>query len=452
MFTRRALVVALSLVVAHVIAAPASAQSADVRRPFRGLFGAPSSSESPHSLTLTASTFAAYDDNVLEGLADRQVDSRWLQQSGTYYGANAGLNYNFTLDGERYDLGGQAGAQVNYFHHEGGGDVLPSYQGSVTFGARITRSMTFSARQTIGYTSLYVAGLGPPVDDELGGEIAIPDDPAFALFEQRALLGATRLSVSQTLGRYASVGGSYHFRMRQAIDTRSENSPLRDYTSHTGSVGIQYGRPMTRHSTLRLGYRLRVSDRARLDGEPDVMHHIDAGVDYSRALSISRRTFLSFGSGSAIVVSDELPAEDTDRRVSARLTGNVVLTHEIGRTWTADLRYSRGFRTREGFDALYFTDALTASIGGLVSRRLSLGANAVWAQSSREQEASRKHGNRYASAYATYGITSYLAAYARYVYIWYRSDEGITLDDRFPQQMDRQGVRVGLTTSLSLIR
>jgi hypothetical protein len=151
-------------------------------------------------------------------------------------------------------------------------------------------------------------------------------------------------------------------------------------------------------------------------------------------------------------VSDEVPATDGERRIRARLTGNVGLVHEIGRSWTADLRYSRGFRTHEGFDRLYFTDALVASIGGLVTRRLQLGANATWAESSLDYDVSRRHSNRSASAQATYGITSFLAAYARYVYVHYRFDEGIPLDERFPRQLDRHGVRVGLTASVPLIR
>ena len=453
MFTRRALVVALSLMVTQVTAAQVSAQgSDDVRRPFRGLFGAPSSPDSPHSLTLTGSVFAAYDDNVLEGLANRQIGSRWLQKSGTYFGSNAGLNYTFNLDGERFDFGGQAGAQVNYFHHQDGGNTLPAYQGAIEFGARITRSMSFSARQTVGYSSSYTATLGPVVDDDLGAEIAIADDPALALFEQRAVLSATKVTLSQQFGRYASLGASYHLRSRRGFDSTSESSPLRDYTSQTATAGFQYSRPMTRNATLRLGYGVRVSDRRRVTAEPQMMHNIDAGVDYSRALSFSRRTFLSFGSGSAIAVSDKLPATDEGRRVRARLTGNVALTHEIGRTWTADLRYSRGFRTREGFDDLYFTDAVTASVGGLISRRLSLGGNAIWAQSALDRDSTRNQGTQSASIQATYGITSFLGAYARYVYIRYRVDQGITLDDRIPRQLDRQGIRVGLTTSVPLIR
>jgi hypothetical protein len=453
MLPRRAIAVGvLSLIVTCVTAAPVSAQGSDVRRPFRGLFGAPSSSENPHSLVATASVYAAYDENVYEGLTGRRIGSPWFQKSGTYQGANAGLNYSFDKDGERFDFGLRTGAQVNYFRHEERSDVLPAYQGSADFGARLTRSLSLSVRQNVAYSSVYASTLAPRVDDDFGAELGVADDLDLGLFQQKAVHSATRVNLSQTIGRYSSLGVSYHLRTRKSLETEVEDSPLREYTSQTATAGFQYAKPLTRSATLRLGYGIRWSDRKRVAGEPDIMHNIDAGVDYSRALSFSRRTSFSFGTGSAITVSDEVPATDGNRRVRAWLLGNAALVHEIGRTWTAALTYSRGFRTREGFDQLYFTDALTASVGGLVTRRLQLGGAVTWAESSIESGASRQHSNRSAVAQATYGITSFLAAYASYVYVKYRFDEGILLDERFPRQLDRQGVRVGLTTSVPLIR
>ena len=455
MFTRRAIVVAAALTVTSVTAASVHAQSPEppeIRRPYRGMFGGPSSSEGPHSLTLSGSAYGAYDDNVYEAIADRRVGSPWLQQSGTYLGLNAGLNYTFQMEGERFDLRAQTGAQVTYFLREEESDALPAYQGNVEMGAQLTQSLSLGVRQNVGYTSLYASTLAPRLDEEFGAEIGVPDDPDLGLFQQRALYSATRVNLSQTFGRYSTLGVSYHVRNRRALESEVEDSVLGDYVSHAATAGFQYARPMTRNATLRLGYGIRWSDRQRVSGEPDLMHNIDVGVDYSRALSFSRRTFFTFGTGSAITVSDEVPATDTGQRVRAWLLGNAALVHEMGRTWTADLRYSRGFRTREGFDQLYFTDALTASIGGFVSRRLSLNANATWAESSLDYDSTRQHSNQYATAQATFGLTSFLAAYARYVYVKYRFDENVSLDPTFPRQLDRHGIRVGLTTSVPLIR
>jgi hypothetical protein len=146
-----------------------------------------------------------------------------------------------------------------------------------------------------------------------------------------------------------------------------------------------------------------------------------------------------------------VPATDGQRRTSVRLTGHAALVHHLGRTWTASLQYSRGFRTQDGLDQLYFTDAVTAGIGGLVSRRLSLSANANWATSSLEY-GSGGHAGTSASAEANYALNRFLALYAHYVFYKYAYDDLIQLDARIPRELDRHGVRVGVTTSVPFIR
>lgn len=459
MRTRRAFVVAALLTVTPVTVAGVWAQTTEPqpaaeRRPFRGIFGAPASAESPHSLFLTGSVFAAYDDNVTEGLSDRRVGAPWLQKPGTYQGANAGLNYTFSLDGERVDLRGGAGAQIQYFRHEDRSGTLPSTQADVALNLRLSSSLTFSVRQSAAYRSTYNAALTMPVDEEGAHVIGAATDPALDLFEWRAVQLATRVNLSQRFGRYASLGASYHLRSTTTLDQESPDSRFHDYTAHTGSIGFLYSRPMTRAATLQLGYGIRVTDGRSRTGEPEIMHNVNAGVNYSRALSFSRRTSVRFGTGSAILVSEPVAGttEEGGRRTQARLTGHAALVHEIGRTWTADLGYTRGFRTRDGFDQLYFTDAITANLGGLISRRISFTATGTWADSSIGEGRLKGHRGQSASAQLTYGLTRFLALYSTYVYTHYRFDEGIQLDDRFPRQLDRHGVRVGVTTSVPLIR
>ncbi len=112
----------------------------------------------------------------------------------------------------------------------------------------------------------------------------------------------------------------------------------------------------------------------------------------------------------------------------------------------------RGFRTQAGFDELYFTDAVVAHLGGLISRRLSFSATGSWAMSSVGDVDSKNQRDQSASAQLNYGLTRMLALYAQYNYYFYRYDESVALDNRFPRNLDRHGVRVGLTTSIPLLR
>jgi hypothetical protein len=458
MFFRRVIAAAAVLTVIGVTAAEVRAQPAPesqaVRRPYRGLFGGPGS-PGPHSLVFTGSVYAAYDDNVIEAVSNRRVNRPWLQESGTYAGADAGLSYGFATQGQRTSLGGQLGGRVSYYRHGERSDVLPSSNADVSFGLRLTKSLNLDVRESVAYSSNYNGALAPQLLEESGHDIGTAPIADLDLFGQEALRTATTVSLSQRFGRHTSLAGGYHFRSQDVLETEQPDSRFRDYRTHAGSVKLGYARPVSRHATLNLGYGIRVSDRRSRTGEPAVMHNIDAGVDYSRALSFSRRTSFTFGTGSGIAVTERIDnaTGDGDRRTRARLTGHASLTHEMGRTWTADLTYSRGFQTREGFDELYFTDAVSASVGGLVTRRLSFSAGAAWADSSLERGGGNNgHRGTSATAQATFGLTRFVGFFTRYVYYHYRYGNNITLDDRFPRQLDRHGVRVGLTTSVPLIR
>jgi hypothetical protein len=451
MLVKLAVVVSAALTLVVVSASAASAQVQN-RRPFRGIFGAPPAPDSPHSLVFHASVFAAYDDNVIAGLVERQNNRPWLQRRGTYQGANAGLDYAFDVANERYGFRGHTGVQANYYHYADQSKVLPTYNADVSFNARLTRRIVFSARQSASYTTNYNSGIVPQLDEDAGHDIGVPVDPSLDIFDLRAIRLASTVSLSSTLWRYTSVRAAYHYQHVQYVDAEANNSRFFDYGSHAGSVGINYGRPLTRNATLTLGYAARVSDRRSRVGEPEVMHQINAGVNYARALSFSRRTTLSFSTGSAIAASERVSLPGSDPRTRIHLIGNLALLHEMGRTWAAGLNYSRGYRTIDGFDGLYFTDAVNANLNGLVTRRLSFGAAAAWGDSSIENGTGARHRGTSASARLQYALGAYLALYAHGIYHHYRFTDNIVLDPRLPRRMDRVGVRVGVTTSIPLIR
>ncbi len=281
---------------------------------------------------------------------------------------------------------------------------------------------------------------------------ALPDD-AFDLFELRAIRTASTVSVSQAFGQHMSLTGAYMLRSVDVLDDDdAQNAFVNDYRTQVGTVGLQYSRPISRHAMFVLGYGVRGTDRAGSTGDPEILHNINGGVNYGRALSFSRRTSLSFTTGSAVAVIDRDDGTSNDRRTRAFLTGNAALTHELGRTWTATLSYTRALRTWDEFRQLYFTQAVNAQVGGLLSRRMSLTGGASWADSSLQNQGGGTHRGYSASVRTQYALSRFLALYAQYVYYHYRFSDVIVIDARIPRELDRQGVRVGLTTSIPLLR
>ena len=461
MSRRRAIAVA-SLTVMVLTATPVFAQIPDdaTRRPFRGIFGAPSDPRAPQSLVLSGSIFTAYDVNDIQGLADDQTNTPWLINSGHYQGANVGLDYAVSKSGARMNFGGHLGGRVNFYHRTDRSRVLPATAADLSFGFRITETTSFSARQNVSYTSNYNRSLARGLGQDLVDDIAVPDNDAFDLFELHAVRLASSVGLAKTFGRYTSLNGTYQLRQVEVLGSDVPDARFDDRKSQIGTINFQYLRPMTRHAALSLGYGIRAADDRHDTGQPDLLHNVNAGVNYGRALSFSRRTSFSFSTGSAIAVLDRLDtSSDTtsgtpanDRRTRAYLIGNAALIHEIGRSWTASLTYSRALRTWDELQQLYFTESISSGLGGLVSRRLSLSAAASWANSTLENRGGGSHRGYAANLRAQYALARLLALYAQYGYYHYRFSDDLALADRFPRELNRHGVRVGLMTSVPLIR
>jgi hypothetical protein len=433
--------------------AKTSAEPASVRRPYRGIFGGGGDPSTPQSLIFSGSAYGAYDDNIVAGLTDRRIRDPFLQQSGPYQGVDAGLEYNFEKRTNRFSIATAAGAMGRYTHSERGSDTIPYGHVDLQMDWHMTRSTVLSSHQSTAYASRYNFAFMPHADEVTDQDVAFMTQPDFDLFGLRALRSMSSLIVTQQLwSKRMSLSGGYIYRDVNVMGDSEPGSRFHDYQTQSGLLRFNYSKPVTPHAELQLGYGVRVSDRRSGAGEPRVMQTVNAGVNYSRALSFSRRTSLSFSTGSVILDGERLEDGTTDSRPRFRFVGNASLVREMGRTWTAQLSYARALRARDGFGVLYFTDVGTADLNGLITRRLSWTSSASWARSTLDRAGNNGHRGRSVTSQATYALNGTFALFARYVYYKYRYDEDIPLDPRLPSALDRQGIRVGLTTSVPLIR
>lgn len=442
-----------------VVASPAYAQRsapepASVRRPYRGIFGAPPDPAAPQSLVVSASAYGAYDDNIVAGLSDGRIRNSWLQRSGNYWGASGAVNYNASRHGERVTFETQNDAQLQY-RQAGASHVSPYYTGDLALDVRLTRSVTLGLQQAASYQPAYSLSLSPLGGQGFGSDIGVVPDPDLALFPLQAFRAATTATLSKRLGPNTVASAGYNFRtitIGKSDANTGQSGVFRDYRAHAGTVRIEHSKPVSPNAALILGYGVRVSDRGGMAAEPRLFQNLNAGVNYSRPLSFSRRTTFSFTSGSTLVSGRNLQQPDASGRQRFRFFGNADLNQEMGRTWTGRLSYARGLVSQDGFGSLYFTDAVTTTLEGLVSRRLSLQANGIWSHSTIDVSGRNGHTRTSATAQATYALSRFLAVYTRYVYYQYQYGQDVALDPRLARGLDRQGVRLGLTTSVPLIR
>jgi hypothetical protein len=415
------------------------------RRPYRGLFGAGEAGGGTHSLVATASVFSGYDDNVLGAVTGRRstaaVDRR-LHGAGIYSGGSTGVTYRLAPGGDGARIEGISAAQASYYYTDRW-RVVPHYHGGLQTRMPLGWGLVLASGYAATFSHYQRFQLFPDpaggLDDE-GWEAGDPDNE---LFQQRTLRHRADLSLSKALGRRSDVSLGYNARYVDILD-RQTGSFLRQ------TAGLNVSHRVSAHATMNLGYGYTVGE-ARGTGERRELHNIQAGMQYSRALSISRRTSLGFSTGSGYVVREDLARAAPGPSSRFHLLGNVSLNHEMGRTWTATLAYNRRFLFREGFTDPFLADGLSAQLVGLLSRRLDVLAQGSWSLATYQGASGGRHRGDRATVQLRYALSRQLAAYARYVYYRYGFSEQIQLDPDFPAGMDRQGLRVGLSLSVPVL-
>lgn len=432
-------------VLAQTPAAPSPPAPAADRRPYRGIFGGGAPDPTgERSLSANFSVFGAYDDNVVAGVTNNTgagLDPR-LQESGFYQGASAALTFRDRHSGARSSWG-TAGTASIYGYRTDEWKSVPRFSGGIDGQWQLSRSLVLASGYDLTYSSNYRLLLFPDIYGE-DSDGAIEGDPDTDVLSRHILRHAAVVSLNKTIDSRSNLSVSYRARYVHFTDD------LPDLGSQAASIG--YDRRLTRHATLNLGYAFRHVN-TRFGGQQPNIQNINAGVSYSRALSISRRTSFSFSTGSSVVRNDPLdPTRDAQARF--RMNGSAALTHEIGRSWTAFASYQRRFVFREAFAEPFSTDGVSVGVGGLITRKLEFSARAGWSLSAVGDGQRNQHKASVAVAQARYGLTRYLAAYARYVYYRYRIGEDVVFADDLdlPRSLDRNGVRVGITAFVPLIR
>lgn len=238
--------------------------------------------------------------------------------------------------------------------------------------------------------------------------------------------------VSQSLSSRMDLELSYYRSYAQySVDQANEGGGL--------LAGVHYR--VGRGLTAQLGYG---RDDVRIRGndtEPDrtvAGHRVNAGVDFRRTLSLSRRTTVAFNSGTVMF------SEGGSRYYE--LVGMAELRREIGRTWFSSVGYTRDLTFVTVFQRPTFTESIKGTLTGLVSRRVSVSSVA---SVSRGKIGVSDDANGYSVYQAggglTVGLVRSLGLSTHYSYFRYRFDQATGLPGAFSQrEMSGHSIRVGL--------
>jgi hypothetical protein len=218
-------------------------------------------------------------------------------------------------------------------------------------------------------------------------------------------------------------------------------------------VGGRYGYNVTRNATLHFGYVYRGGQYSYSPGQSAaVVHDIDAGIDYHRPLSLSRRTRFDFSVGSTIVTNPETETTRTERVF--RVVGTAALSHDMGRTWRAKITYNRGAGFAGGLNQPVFSDAAIGSLEGFFSRRIDFSTQAGFSFGSGAERSNldRDFRTYTATARLRAALTPILALFGEYLYYNYDFGPDVGIVSGVPLKLDRNSVRLGITVWLPLVR
>jgi hypothetical protein len=449
MFSRRLGIIAV--LVALAASVPSSAQTPRPERAYRGLFGGNGANpNATRQLDFTVTFYGGYDDNLLANAADQggggqPLNDPRFQASGQLGGAQAGLDFTRRTRRSSVDISG--GGAYRYYPTAGRFNGLNGWADGA-FSVSLTPTTTLGASESVYYSPYY----------SLAQFSAVPDpglqverfflNRDMALLEYPATTFLSTASLTHQVTPRASWALDYSLRyvnFRQAANSISD---------HNGGGTFTYR--LNRQSSLHVGYHYRRGTLGLLlsDRRPVESHDVNIGIDYSRPLSPSRKTTFGLSTGSSIYRAAEegYVSDARTETTNYGVTANVYLRREIGRSWSAQVEYSRGLQFIYGVGTPYFADNVSGRIYGFAGRRTRLSGWGTLSYGGLGLRSASNYGTFNTGARLQLAAARYVALYADYFFYHYKFDDRAPLPPGMARATDRNGVRVGLNLWQPLLR
>jgi hypothetical protein len=413
-------------------ATPLSAQAPRAERPYRGLF-AGGTGDAGQLLTANLSAGAGYDDDLLADAVGQNTSTRssGAPQSGVLSQMAGSLSYS--LQSDRVTFSASAGTSAR-FYPEGETKFVRGSQGSLSLatglGAHTQLSVASSiSRQPTLFQSLFPA----PVDANVP-DAQVPNLDLVVGTTPYTAYDAS-LGISHQLSQRASLSATYSYRTADNLYGDGK------FVYQHGGAGVSYS--IAKGLNARAGYSYGEANYA--DGRTRPFHGIDAGVDYNRSLSITRRTTLAFGTGSAATRGDET--------LHFTFTGSAKLNRELGRTWNLFAAYGRQLLLHETWQEPVIADGISIGFGGLISRRMQFTAVAQGALGTvGVARTSPGFDSGQATASLSYALARFMKVGVTYAYYRHRFDDGAQLPASLPSSFDRHSVRASVSLWAPLVQ
>jgi len=412
-------------------------------RAYQGLFGPEPQTTDGDTLTFVGSLSGGYDDNVYAGAGGSGSPSR--QEDGWLAAVSGQLAYERRTRRLQLETAALGAAQYS-----------PTFEqdwarfGSLLAGLRYDPTPRWSVglNGRVGYRDQLRFSQVPDGGADLSpGVPSVPNadlEGEGSIVERPSVLYSGGANLSYRVSQRGSFSALAHGSHIDYLDD--------DQAQDVWSAGARYRYRVTNYFTADAGYGYREGNYARGAGTDQVnrSHSILAGGDYSRPLSANRRTYLNLGFGSAIYSREQAVV---DQGQFYRFIANAGISHDFGRSWQLMATYRRGIQW-----ILYSPDPVNVDnvhldLAGNLTPRWSLAATSFYSNGQLAATAQARPLDRFGNtARLQYAMTRSLAAFVQYVYYYYLTDPLTAAQLGIAPEYDRNGVRVGLTTVVPLMR
>lgn len=402
--------------------------------------------------------FGGYNQTNLGQAASSSTTLNSFIRSGVTAGVSSQLSTVFS--GRKSTFGLTGGSSTNYFRSTD--RFITSYHGQISQSFKLGSASSFNAGQSVNLAPYY----------------------ALNQFQGLQTFAGTDLSAPIQGGVTSAVGDLRHLRYGVTADY---SHPFTDRTSFTmnysgdvsslgGSTpnliyqmaGAQLGRTFKKGLGVHAGYGYSQMS-FRTTGQKQGFHHLDIGLNMNRGLSLTRRTKLTFGTGTVmnrslnpgqlVTSTGTTPATGTSGTTTTgstqgshllfNLTGNVSLAHDFGRSWVAQVNYGRSWQILDGTFVPFIGDTINGGLSGRIGSALTLGTNAAYMflgqQSSQTTNQNLSSGNALAgNAFLNVHINNAINGFVQYGY-YQQSLDLSQLGLNLPSRITRQTARGGLT-------
>lgn len=450
----------------------ALAQGTGLRQRTNGLFGGGSSDASRRQrLDLTLFSSEAYDRDMVLGASTAIGPSA---PEATGYSTTLVGAADYAWQGRRVQVRGTGSSALRSYRpldNIGYSSFRSvSHTAGIGVSARLSKQATVLVNQTATYSPSYLYNLFPQVPSTTPGD-APPAALDYAMSGSESFFQGTTMTLTHDFTSRSSVSAIADYEKSDTFGGIAGRSALDSY-----GIRAHFSRRLTPNNTAAIAeYLYRSSEVGRnggaTTGETLAEHGVNIGVDYNRRLSARRRmTFGALiGATATTTKVPELAAPEsalaepavsgTVERLTAgdqyylRMSGQVMTGYEFGRMWRARAVYRRGVDYVAGLTQPVFADSLTASVDGLLTRRVDVLVSAAYSNGESAL-------NRQSSTFDTYtgdvrlryALTRTLAAYGEYLYYFWDSRGSLPLAPGIPAGVERNGARVGLMLSVLALR